>query len=326
MGAAEQTGTLEFGCETFGRLTHVLLHRPGRALELIDAGNCRQWLFDEVPDISAFIEEHDRYREMLESHGVTVLELSDFLDDHQDTIDRLPNLTYLHDTAVVSSHGALLSAMASPARRGEETVVGEALGNLGVPILTRFKTQDAFEGCLLLSPRTLLVAETERHKWETVDRFIPRALEYFGEVIYVKIPKARRYMHPDTIYNRADHGLALAYLPAFQSSYCFTDEGAEEIDFEAHMAKRGVEIISVSDSEQRRLACSFVPLEPGVMLHYDCALDSGTRRALERKGVEMSLFHPEALKAGGGSLRCLTLRLRRRPAQRRAAGKPRKQT
>ena len=313
MGATENTRTMDFGCEAFGRLTHVLLHRPGRALELIDSSNCRGWLFDEVPDIGAFIAEHDRYREMLKSHGVTVLELSDFLDDHQAVIERLPNLTYLHDTAVISSHGALLSAMATPARRGEETVVGRALRNMGVPILTEFDGQDAFEGCLLLSPQALLVAETERHKWETVDRFIPRALDYFEEVIYIQIPKARRFMHPDTIYNRVDHDLALAYLPAFQRSYCFTEDGSEEIDFEEHMAERGVEIVSVSDSEQRRLACSFVPLEPGVMLHYDCSLDQSTRRKLARRGVEMDLFHPEALFAGGGSLRCLTMRLRRVP-------------
>ncbi|MEF8787539.1 MAG: arginine deiminase family protein [Planctomycetota bacterium] len=315
MATTEETKTLNFGCEKFGRLTHVLLHRPGAALELIDGSNCDEWLFDDAPDVGGFIEEHDRYREMLESHGVTVLELSDFLEEHREEIHQLPNLTYLHDTAVISSHGAILSAMATPARSGEETVVGEALRNLGVPVLTRFGPDDAFEGCLLLSPGTLLVAETERHRWESISSFIPRALQLFEEVIYVRIPKARRYMHPDTIYNRVDHGLALAYLPAFQSTYSYTRSEVEKIDFRQHMAEKGVEIVPVSDSEQRRLACSFVPLEPGRILHYDCALDRDTRRELERRGVEMSLFSPDALRAGGGSLRCLTLRLRREPQE-----------
>jgi len=313
MVTSEETQTLEYGCESFGRLTHVLLHRPGPALELVDGSNCQEWLFDDSPDVGGFIAEHNRYREMLESHGVTVLELSDFVDEHHEEIHQLPNLTYLHDTAVVSSHGAILSAMATPARSGEETVVGEALQNLGVPLLTRFGPDDAFEGCLLLSPGTLMVAETERHKWKSISSFIPRALQFFEEVIYVRIPKARRYMHPDTIYNRVDHGLALAYLPAFTSSYSFTDSGMEKIDFRNHMAGKGVDIIPVSDSEQRRLACSFVPLEPGVIVHYDCALDTDTCRELERRGVRMDFFSPEALIAGGGSLRCLTLRLRREP-------------
>jgi arginine deiminase len=65
----------------------------------------------------------------------------------------------------------------------------------------------------------------------------------------------------------------------------------------------------VSGDEQRRLACTFVALEPGVILHYDDALDGSTRRKLERKGVELVPFAAEAMHAGGGSLRCITLRL-----------------
>ncbi len=315
MATSEETQALQYGCERLGRLTHVLLHRPGPALELVDGSNCQEWLFDDSPDVDGFIAEHNRYREMLESHGVNVLELSDFVDEHHEEIHQLPNLTYLHDTAVISSHGAILSAMATPARSGEETVVGEALQNLGIPILTRFGPDDAFEGCLLLSPDTLLVAETERHTWKSICGFIPRALQFFEEVIYVRIPKARRYMHPDTIYNRVDQGLALAYLPAFKSCYSFTASGMDQIDFRSHMAHRGVEIIPVSDSEQRRLACSFVPLEPGVILHYDFALERDTCRKLERRGVRMHVFRPDALCAGGGSLRCLTLRLHREPQE-----------
>jgi len=54
-----------------------------------------------------------------------------------------------------------------------------------------------------------------------------------------------------------------------------------------------------------------VPLEPGVILHYDTALSGRTRQRLSRRGVELILFHPDAMLAGGGSLRCLTLRLHR---------------
>ena len=105
-----------YGCEHFGRLTQVLLHRPGAAMELIDEGNCHDWLFDFAPDIPQFVDEHDRYRDLLISLGVHVHELSDYLEDGQEAIDRLPNLTYLHDTAVVSSQGAFVSQMATPAR------------------------------------------------------------------------------------------------------------------------------------------------------------------------------------------------------------------
>lgn len=306
-----------FGCDDFGRLTQVFLHRPPEAaLKLINRRNYRQWLFDAVPDVGRFIEEHDRWREMLRSHGVEVFEIGQFVQGNADLLEQLPNLVYLHDIAVVSSQGVILSAMASDARRGEESVVREALTNWGAPILIEFDpSQDAFEGCLLLSPKTLLVAETERHDPRSVEKFIAAALGSFSEVIYARIPRQRRYMHPDTIYNRVAHNLALAYLPAFKAARLHTRGGVKEIDFARHMGQRGVEIVNVSDSEQQRLACSFVPLEPGVIFHYDTALDAQTQAALRAKGVELILFHPQAMVAGGGSLRCITLRLHRQGEQ-----------
>jgi arginine deiminase len=303
-----------YGCDRLGRLTRVMLHRPGPELDQLTHANCRRWLFDRPPDPGLFADEHDRYRELLESHGVEVLELTDFVAREAERARRLPNLTYLHDTAAITSKGALLSAMTRPARRGEENVVREALTALDVPILNEFDDEeDHFEGCLVLSPDTLLVAETERHNSAAVAKFIPRALQWFTEVIRVEVPKARRFMHPDTIYNRITDRLALAYLPGFRASYLHTDGQVLPIDFREHMRGRGVELICVSDSEQRRLACSFVPLEPGVIVHYDTALDRQTQRRLARRGVELILFHPQAMTAGGGSLRCLTLRMRREP-------------
>jgi arginine deiminase len=303
---------IPYGCEDFGRLTTVMVHRPGIELEIIDHDNCGAWLFERVPDIQRFVEEHDRYRALLESHGVEVLELTDYLDGHRELTSKMPNLTYLHDTAVICSTGAILSSMARKGRKREQVVVREALDNLGIPIFCEFDDEgDAFEGCLLLSRECVLVAETERHSKAAIEKFIRRALTVFDEVVYVDVPKARRYMHPDTIFNRVSTSLALAYLPAFKSAYSFTRRSVDRIDFAEHVRRKGVEVVDVSDSEQRRLACSFVPLEPGVILHYDTALDAHTQTLLARKGVDILFFHPEALTAGGGSLRCMTLRIHR---------------
>lgn len=310
----EERERVEYGCEEFGRLESVLMHTPGEELRCINESNYREWLFDEVPDIEAFASEHMRYRALLEENGVEVHELADYVFENRDLMLELPNVMYLHDIAVISSHGAILSRMLWPARRREEVVVKEALTNLGIPTWIEFtRPEDGFEGCLLLSPDTLLVAFTERHTASSIRSFIPRALEGFKEVVFVDIPKGRRYMHPDTIFNRVDHDLALAYLPAFEETVLYTDGSAREIDITDFMASKGVEVLGVSDSEQERLACTFVPLEPGVIFHYDTALDQGTIRKLERRGVELIFFHPDALRAGGGSLRCITLRLRRNP-------------
>lgn len=67
------------------------------------------------------------------------------MDESTDLIRKLPNLTFLHDTTVISCKGAILSRMRPPAREKEEIVVKEALSNLGIPILSEFNGgQDFF--------------------------------------------------------------------------------------------------------------------------------------------------------------------------------------
>lgn len=312
MNSMTMNGTGCFGCDCLGRLKRVMVHRPGDELKIINSENHCDWLFDSVPDINAFRDEHQAYTELLQSYGVEVLELEDYIESPLKKLARMPNITYMHDIAVISSKGAILSCMAWDGRRNEHIVVKEALQNIGIPIFSEFdEPDDAFEGCLLLSPKTVLVAETERHTLKSIKKFIAKALSTFDEVFFIKIPKARRYMHPDTIYNRITERVALVYLPAFESTYLYKHGQVHKVDFKKCMQDRGVELINVSDSEQRRLACSFVPLEPGVIFHYDTALDDSTRKLLSRKGIEMIFFRPNALLAGGGSLRCLTLRLHR---------------
>ena len=293
-----------------------MVHRPGDELRVINESNYRQWLFDSVPDVNGFRDEHQAYCELLQSLGVEVLELADHIENPSEKLAQMPNITYMHDIAVVSSKGAMLSSMAWTGRKNEHLVVREALRNIGIPVFSEFdEPHDAFEGCLLLSPQTILIAETERHRPSSIRKFMAKALSAFDEVIYLKIPKARRYMHPDTIYNRITDRLSLVYLPAIEAAYLFTKSGSAHIDFPEFMKARGVELVPVSDAEQRRLACSFVPLEPGVLFHYDTALDHATQRLLSQKGVAIIFFHPRALHAGGGSLRCLTLRLHRTPVR-----------
>lgn len=312
-GIKKQGSSIAYGCDELGKLKSVLVHTPGDELLLVNESNYEHWLYDKVPDIPEYIKEHTRYQELLESNGVKVYELADHVEENIDLISRLPNLTFLHDTAVISRKGAILSKMRPPARENEEIVVKEALNKLGIPILNEFNGNEGFfEGCLLLSKDTIFVADTERHTYPFIQEFISNILSEFDEVIYVRIPKARRYMHPDTIFNRIREDLALAYLPAFEETCLYTEDSRERIDFEGFMREKGMEIIPVSDPEQKRLACSFVPLESGTIFHYDIALDKETKRKLAYEGVEIIPFHPEALLAGGGSLRCHTLRLCRR--------------
>lgn len=300
----------QYGTEKLAKLKTVMLHTPKTSLNKINKENYKYYLFNKAPNYQRFIKEHIRYSEFLKSLGIEVLQLSDFVDKNTDLMNKLPNLTYLHDIGVVNTNGAILSKMCPGGREHEDMVLKEALTNLGIPIFHEFNEDDNFEGCLMLSPNTLLIANTERHTENSIMKAIPKFLEIFKEIIYVKIPKLRRYMHPDMIYNRISDTLALAYLPAFLKTYLITKDSKIEIDFKSYMADKGIELINITNNEQLNWGCSFVPLEPNVIIHYDFSLNKKTQAMLYDRGAKIIKFHPDPdLLAGGGSLRCLTLRL-----------------
>ncbi|WP_200796612.1 arginine deiminase family protein [Sporobacter termitidis] len=305
----KQNHIKKYGIENFGRLKAVMLHRPDKAIGKITEDNREFFLFDHVPDVGRYLEEHRKYQALLESNGVIVYQLSDLVRKNTALVERLPNLAYLHDTAVVSSHGAIVSKMASRGRCHEEIAVGEALHALGIPTLYEPPEGDSFEGCLLIDGDTVFVADTERHNGLSIRKFIGFILEHFSQVIYAVIPKERRFMHPDMVLNRMTEQLMVWYPPAFQDTYLFTKAGVSAIELKEWMARRHVTLVPLSDKEQQRWGSSFVPLEPGLIINYDISLEPSTIKTLEHEGVRFIHFHPDALLAGGGSLRCLTMRL-----------------
>ncbi|MGE5380897.1 MAG: dimethylarginine dimethylaminohydrolase family protein [Methylocystaceae bacterium] len=300
---------IQYGIEKFGRLRTVMLHRPDQSLSKITEENREFFLFDKVPDVDKYLEEHQQYGDLLKANGVTVHLLSDHVYHNRDLLQRLPNLAYLHDIAVVSSHGAIVSKMSSRGRCHEEIVIREALTDLGIPILYEPDEGEAFEGCLLLSPKTIFVADTERHSRYSISKFIEFILGYFDEVIYARIPQERRFMHPDMVLNRITDQLMVYFPPAFLQTIFITKQASTAVDIKTWMKERQINLIPLSEQEQKQWGSSFVPLEPGVIINYDISLEPKTIHLLEQEGVKFIHFHPEALLAGGGSLRCLTMRL-----------------
>ncbi|MDP4180610.1 MAG: arginine deiminase family protein [Bacillota bacterium] len=305
----------KYGTEYFSKLKTVMLHCPEDSLKIITEENYKLFLFDVVPDIDRYLEEHFNYENMLIRNGVETLQLSKYINRNTDLLNRLPNLAYLHDIAVISSHGSIISKMSSRGRCHEEIVVREALENMGIPTLYEPTEGEDFEGCLLLSTNTVFVADTERHSRQSIERFIQFILQYFDEVIYALIPQERRFMHPDMILNRVTTNLMLYYPPAFLNTFHITRSFRKEINIKSFMNKRKVEMLSITDDEQKRWGCSFVPLEPGKIINYDISLNQSNVNILEGYGVKFIHFHPDALLAGGSSLRCLTMRIWRDNSQ-----------
>lgn len=298
-----------FGCEKLARLKKVLLHSPIESLSTVTESNYMYHLFNFVPKVDQYLMEHEKYAQLLQAHDVEVLQVRDFAHETKNLLGKLPNLPYLNDTAVITSKGAILSEMCPGTRAGEEQVVKEVLTNIGIPIFHEFETHEQFEGCLILSPETLVIVDTQRLLPSTIEGFFAKALEIFKEVIYVEAPQVRRFMHADMIINRISDDLVIHFPPAFIRTYLITKQKRIEIDLKSFLGTKNVELIEISDEEQQNWGCSFIPLEPKLLIHYDIALNAQTKKRLLQRGVQIIEFHPEALLAGGGSLRCLTLRL-----------------
>jgi len=301
----------KYGAESLGQLRKVMLHNPEQSIRRIKETNLKFFLFDRVPDYDRYISEHKAYAKLLSDNGVEVYELSDLIINNRELMSYIPNLAYLNDSSVITARGAVLSAMCPGGRQYEEIVVREALEALGIPILHASEPGDRFEGFITISPDTLFLALTERHSRESVERFFSFALQHFQDMIYAEIPQARRFMHPDMIFNRISEQLGVYFPPAFLKCWHIQRSGRQEIDFAAWMKHRKVELIPISDEEQQKWGTSFIILEPNHVINYDISLKPSTRKALESMGVRFTQFHPDALLAGGGSLRCLTLRLLR---------------
>ncbi|MDF2524298.1 MAG: N-dimethylarginine dimethylaminohydrolase [Clostridiales bacterium] len=300
-----------YGADKLGQLKKVMLHCPDQSIRRVKETNLQFYLFDRVPDYDRYIDEHKAYQKLLTDNGVKVYELSDLIINNRELMSYLPNLAYMNDISVITGKGAVLSTMCPGGRQYEEIVVREALTALGIHILHDCNPGEQFEGFIALSPNTLFVADTERHSRESIERFFSFALEYFQEIVYAEIPQARRFMHPDMIFGKISDQLGLFYPPAFLNCWHIQKTVRHKIDFLEWMKQRKVELISISDEEQQKWATSFITLEPNHIINYDISLKPETQKTLESMGVRFTQFHPDALLAGGGSLRCLTLRLLR---------------
>ena len=116
-------------------------------------------------------------------------------------------------------------------------------------------------------------------------------------------------MHTDMVLNRMTDHMIVYYPPAFLETYFITKSERKSIELKHFMKKKGIELVALSDQEQKTWGCSFVPIEPGMILNYDISLSQSTIHTLEHEGIRFIHFHPDALLAGGGSLRCLTMSL-----------------
>ncbi len=81
-------------------------------------------------------------------------------------------------------------------------VVKEALNNLGIPILRQFNGEEGFLKAASCSQKKQSLSLIRKGTLIPLSRNLFLIQWEFDEFIYTRIPKARRYMHPDTVFFR----------------------------------------------------------------------------------------------------------------------------
>jgi N-dimethylarginine dimethylaminohydrolase len=276
-----------------GTLRAVLLRRPGPELDAIQDYDAVQMRADLDPDLAR--AQHDALAAAYESHGVAVHHVE------HGRMDK-PNSFFLRDLMLMTPEGAIITRPASTIRAGEERLVAEALGRIGVPILMSVHGRGTFEGADVswVDEELCFLAEGLRTNEEGANQ-VERMLREIGVKDVIRIGLPYGAMHLDGLLNFPDRDCAVVW--ARRTPFKIVDT----------LRRRGFRILEVVDETEAQncLPMNFVALKPGEIL-----MPTGgdaMRRVYEAAGIVCHTVEiGELIKAGGG-IHCMTAFLKRDP-------------
>jgi arginine deiminase len=253
----------------------------------------------------------------------------------------LPNVLYQRDNACWIYGGVSVNAMRRRARR-PETILGEALyrwhpmfapGGFEVWLHGADSAPATIEGgdVLVIGNGAVLVGMSERTQPQAVEMLAHRLFSAGAAqcVVAIDMPKAREFMHLDTVLTMADYGVFVKYagmgmLPSYTvepgsgpRELKVTDHPPEDmhVAIAAALDLRSISVLTATQDvhsaqrEQWDDGCNVLAIEPGVVLAYERNVTTNTY--LRENGIEVITIRGSELGRGRGGPRCMTCPIER---------------
>jgi len=286
-----------------GRLSKVLVHRPGKEWDVMMTGgeyvadvdallgpeDMWYWKGRERPDIAKVQAQHDNLTTALKAEGVEVVTV----------VDPLPHLTktiYTRDTAVIVKGGAILCRFGIDYRRGEELPVMRTLAKIGMPILHSIHGTGLMEGgsFLWLNEKTAAVSIGHRSNHEGV-RQLGEVLKTLGvELLCVDNTGYGLHIDGSLVMLKPDLAVAFVYDLPWWFLNRLKEMGIHILDADEHDGWQSVNCLVVS---------------PGRVI-----MPAHTERSAEKltkAGIDVIPVEYDEIPKGGGGIHCSTLPLMR---------------
>jgi N-dimethylarginine dimethylaminohydrolase len=266
-------------------LRDVLIKRPGPAFGAA-FDNPAHGFLREV-DLIRAQREHDDFRALLESLGVTVHML--------EAETSSPDLVYAYDPMLITERGVIPLRSGKPNRVGEELPMEQWANAAGIPTLGRIEAPGTVDGgdTFWLTPEIFCIGRslrTNRSGAEQLAHLVGGRVEVF-DVPYGNGPD--ECLHLLSVISPVAEDAAAVYLPLMPSAL-----------WELLM-EMGIRMIPIPDEEFESQGCNLLTIRPGVVVMVEG--NPGTQAALEEAGIEVRTFSGrEICVNGSGGPTCLT--------------------